>query len=127
MTFHFPRAFGAVICGLLVAACYSSRPIVDPSAKPPTQEGTVSGHVTTDSDAPVAGRIVRAVPLEQGVATYETTTNSTGAYTMKVRPGRYRLEVELRSGERLAKQPGETTINPSDLDPDQDFVVTLAR
>lgn len=119
------RAIGAAAVCLLLAACYTSRPAFDPSPKPPGQEGTVAGHVTTDTNAPVPSRIVRAVPVDGGDA-YETTTDDTGAYTMKVRPGRYRLEVALRQGERLVNEPGETNVNPSDLDPDRDFVIGRA-
>ena len=122
-----PRRLGLLAAAsLLLGACYTSRPAFDPSSKPPGQEGTLAGHVTTDSNAPVPGRIVRAVPVGDGAEPYETTTTGTGAYTMKVVPGRYRLEVELRQGERLVKEPGETKINPSDLDPGQDFVIGLA-
>jgi hypothetical protein len=44
---------------------------------------------------------------------------------MKVPPGKYRLEVELREGERLIKGPTETEVNASDLDPDRSFVIGL--
>ena len=53
------------------------------------------------------------------------TTNSAGTYSMKVPPGRYKLEVELREGERLIKGPAETEVNASDLDPDRSFVIGL--
>ena len=123
MTF---RLFGLLAgASLLLGACYTSRPAFDPSSKPPGQEGTLAGHVTTDSNVPVPGRIVRAMPVGGGAEPYETTTTDTGGYTMKVVPGRYRLELELREGERLVKQPGETNVNPSDLDPGQDFVIGL--
>ena len=72
--------------------------------------------------APVAGRVVRAIAVEGGQK-YEATTNSAGTYTLKVPPGHYRLEVELRPGEKLSKEPGETKINASDLDPNRDFVI----
>ncbi len=67
-------------------------------------------------------RVVRAVSIATGEK-FETTTNNAGTYTLKVPPGRYRLEVELREGERVVKQPAETEVNPSDLDPDRDFVI----
>ena len=106
--------------------CRTGTPIVDRGPKPPTQEGTIAGHVRTDSDAALVSRVVKAVSLSTGQV-YETTTNSAGTYTLKVPPGRYRLDVELRAGERLTQQPGETQINPSDLDPNRHFVVTVAR
>jgi len=107
-------------------ACYSSRPVIDTGAKPKGQEGTIAGHVSTDGDAPIVSRLVRAVPVD-GTSAYETSTNEAGSYTLKVPPGRYRLEVELRPGERIVKQPGENQVNPSDLDPDRNFVISAAR
>jgi Carboxypeptidase regulatory-like domain len=99
---------------------------VDTGTKPPTQDGTIAGHVSSAGSTPVVSRIVRAIAVDSGQK-YETTTNRAGTYTLKVPPGRYRLEVELRSGEKLAKEPGETKINSSDLDPDRDFVITPAQ
>jgi hypothetical protein len=50
-----------------------------------------------------------------------------GGYTIKVpEVGRYRIEVELREGEVVAKGPGETDINNGDLDPGRDFEITAA-
>ena len=49
-------------------------------------------------------RVVRAVSISTGEK-FETTTNNAGTYTLKVPPGRYRLEVELREGERLTSSP----------------------
>ena len=119
---------GTVTLGLslALAGCLSSRPVIDTSSGPTTQEGTIAGHVRTDGDDPIVSRMVRAVPAD-GSTPYETTTSGTGSYTLKVRPGRYRMEVELRSGERVVKEPGVTDVNPSDLDPDRDFVLTVSR
>jgi hypothetical protein len=97
-------------------------PVVDRGAKPPTTDGTIAGHVSESGGAPVASRVVRAVSIESGQK-FEVSTNSAGTYTLKVPPGHYRLEVELRPGEKLSKEPGETTINKSDLDPNRDFVI----
>ena len=116
----------AVGTALVAGACLSSRPVVDTGSKPPVQDGTIAGHVDTDGGAPVVTRKVRLVPVD-GSTPYETTTNSAGTYTVKVRPGRYRLEVELHPGERVVKQPEETEVNPSDLDPDRNFVISAAR
>jgi hypothetical protein len=110
---------------LFAPACRTGVPVIDTGSKPPTQEGTIAGHVTTEADAPVTSRVVRAIPIDGGQP-YETSTNAAGTYTLKVRPGRYRLEVEVRQGERLVKQPDQTEVNPSDLDPDRDFVLAPA-
>ena len=45
---------------------------------------------------------------------------------MRVPPGTYRLEFELRSGEALATAPQSTEVDPGDLDAGRDFVVTVA-
>ena len=80
--------------------------------------GTSSG----DGATPIAGRLVRAIAVEGGQKD-QATTNSAGTYTMKVPPGHYRLEVELRPGEKLSKEPGATKSDASDLDPNRDFVI----
>ena len=97
---------------------------MDRGEKPVSQAGTIAGHIRTSGNAAIVSRVVRAVSISTGEK-FETTTNNAGTYTLKVPPGRYRLEVELREGERLTKQPGETQINPSDLDPDRDFVIAV--
>jgi hypothetical protein len=55
------------------------------------------------------------------------TTGINGGYTLKVPEGTYRLEIELLPGEAVAKQPEETRVNRSDLDPRRDFVITARR
>jgi hypothetical protein len=105
------------------AACRTGVPVVDTGAKPPTVEGTIAGRVLTDGNAAVVSRVVRAIAADG--KRHEVTTNSAGTYTLKVPPGKYRLEVELRDGERLVKEPGETTVNASDLDPRRDFVIGI--
>jgi Carboxypeptidase regulatory-like domain len=112
----------AALVALGSSGCRTGVPVVDRGSKPPTQEGTIAGHVRTDGDVAVVSRLVRAVSVSTGQK-FETSTNSAGSYTLKVPPGRYRLEVELRPGEQLSKQPGETQINPSDLDPARNFVI----
>jgi hypothetical protein len=112
------------LLALGTTGCRTGIPVVDRGEKPPTQDGTIAGNVRTDSEAAVVTRVVRAVAVSTGQK-FETTTNNAGTYTLKVPPGRYRLEVELRAGERLSKEPGETQINASDLDPGRNFVVAV--
>ena len=111
-----------VLVAAVAAGCRTGVPVVDTGAKPPTPDGTIAGHVSAAGGTAVVARLVRAIGVENGQK-FETSTNSAGTYTLKVPPGRYRLEVELRSGEKLSKEPGETTINKSDLDPNRDFVI----
>ena len=74
---------------------------------------------------PLGGRKVTAVNVETG-GRVETSSTSTGGYTMRVPPGTYRLELELRSGEKLATTPDPTEVDPGDLDAGRNFVVAVA-
>ena len=114
-----------VFCSIAATGCRTGTPVVDTGPKPPTAEGTIAGKVTTDGNAPVLSRVVRAIAADG--RRHEVATNSAGTYTLKVPPGKYKLEVELREGERLVKQPGETEVNRSDLDPGRDFVIGVGR
>jgi hypothetical protein len=115
---------GATICVLLAAsaACHPG-PVIGGT----TQQvgGTIAG-IASASGGSVAlvGRKITAINTATQ-ARFDTTTASNGGYTMKVPEGTYRLEIELRPGETLSRQPGETHINNGDLDPRRDFVVTL--
>ena len=122
----FPRVqvVALTVAVAFAVACRIGVPVVDTGPKPPTQDGTIAGHVSTsDKAVAVQSRIVRAISVESGQK-FEATTNIAGTYTLKVPPGRYRLEVELRPGEKLVKEPGETEVHKSDLDPNRDFIIT---
>ena len=86
--------------------------------------GTIAGIVSTDTKAAIAGRKVTAIDTKTGTR-FDATTGVNGGYTIKVPEGTYRIEVELQPGETVAKQPAETRVNKSDLDPRRDFVITL--
>jgi hypothetical protein len=87
--------------------------------------GTIAGIVTTaDSTVAVPGRKVSVIDVNTG-SRYDTTTGANGGYTIQVPVGTYRLEIELRSGETLARQPEPTHVNNGDLDPHRDFVITV--
>ncbi len=97
------------------------RPIVGGSTVPnPT--GTISGTVTSSAGTPLDGRRVSAIDIATEMH-YDATTASNGGYTIKVPLGHYRLEVELRGGEQLAKQPGQTHITTADVDAQMNFVI----
>lgn len=114
------------VTALVAGGCRTGTPILDRGEKPVSVSGTIAGHVRSAGNAAVVSRVVRAVALSSGEK-FETTTNNAGTYTLKVPPGRYRLEVELRDNERVQKQPGETQVNASDLDPNRDFVIDVIR
>jgi hypothetical protein len=104
------------------AACHPG-PVLSPKE---AAGGTIAGIVSTDGNAAVPDRKVTAVDLATS-ARFEATTGPNGGYTIKVPEGTYRLEVELRPGEIVAKQPPETKINKSDLDPRRDFTIAVKR
>jgi hypothetical protein len=119
---HIPLALGL----LALIGCHPG-PVVDVSGTSRKDVGgTIAGIVTTDGNAPVAGRKVTVVNTDTG-ARFEGTTGPNGGYTIKVPQGNYRIEVTLLGGERVAKQPDPTHINNSDLDAQRNIVITAGR
>ena len=97
------------------------RPIVGGNVVPnPT--GTISGAVTNSAGTPLEGRRVTAIAMTTEQR-YVATTGKNGGYTIQVPPGRYRLEVELRGGDQIARQPEQTNVNVGDVDAQLDFVI----
>jgi carboxypeptidase family protein len=111
----------AAIALLTSLGCHPG-PIVDTGSKPAGVGGTIAGIVSSQANTPIADRKVTAIETTTGTR-YDATTGSNGGYTIKVPQGHYRLEVELRAGEKVVKQPNDTRINKSDLDPHRDFVI----
>ena len=122
-TLRTSRALAFASLVVMFAACRDTLITTDPGLK---VGGTIAGIVrATDGSVPLVTRKVTAVHVASG-ARFETTTGTNGGYTIKVpQEGRYRIEVELREGEVVAKGPGETTINNGDLDPGRDFEITV--
>ena len=115
-----------IALALVVSAAAACRaPVI--STEPDLKAGgTIAGIVrSTDGATPLASRMVTAINSQTGVR-FQTTTGTNGGYTIKVpEQGRYRLEVELRDGEAIAKGPEETDVNNGDLDPGRDFEITV--
>jgi hypothetical protein len=112
-------------CVVMTSAACHPGPVIDAGAKQPPVGGTIAGIVTTtDPSVAVPGRKVTATDTKSG-SRYDATTAANGGYTIKVPIGTYRIDVELRSGEALAKRPEVTRVNNSDLDPRRDFVITV--
>jgi hypothetical protein len=112
-----------VVLMMLSGGCAArhGRPLIGGSTIPnPT--GTISGNVTSSTGTPLEGRRVSAIDVTTE-AHFDAMTTKDGGYTIKVPPGRYRLEVELRGGDQLAKQPQQTSVNVGDVDEMMDFVI----
>jgi hypothetical protein len=108
-------------CLISTVACHPG-PIV--GAKSVSVGGTIAGVVSTnDSAVAVPGRTVTAINVRTG-SRHTATTAGNGGYTIQVPAGTYRLEIELRGGEKLAKKPDDTSVNNGDLDPGRDFTIT---
>ena len=123
------RSGSALAAGflLLSVACAPYGPVVDTGPKPEGVGGTVAGSVSADDGTtPVSARKVTAINTASG-ARFETSTATNGGYTIKVPAGTYRLEVEMRGGETVSKQPDATRVNVGDLDTDRDFVLSVRR
>jgi hypothetical protein len=46
---------------------------------------------------------------------------------VKVKPGRYRVELKLHDGEAIVKQPPVMNVNKSDVDAHADFLISRVR
>ena len=113
----------ALLVLMLSSGCGArhGRPILGGSVVPnPT--GTISGTVSNTTGTPLEGRRVSAIDMATEKR-YDVTTAKNGGYTLKVPPGRYRLEVELTGGDQLAQQPEQTNVNIGDVDERMDFVI----
>ena len=113
-----------VLVVLASVACHPG-PVISTDPKLPVG-GTIAGIVSTETNSAIPGRKVSAVDTATGTR-FDATTGTNGGYSIQVPEGTYRLEVELRPGEKVAKQPGETRINRSDLDPSRNFVIAGSR
>jgi carboxypeptidase family protein len=121
------RLIDRAIIATLLAAAVACHPFRGPVVGGTEQRvgGTIAGVVSaSDGTTALTGRKVTAINTATQ-ARYDATTATNGGYTIKVPEGTYRIEIELRAGETLSKQPGETHINNGDLDPHRDFVVTV--
>ena len=94
-------------------ACHPSRPVIDPGPRPDVG-GSISGMVSANEGTMLGARKVVALNVETG-APVGTSTAQSGGYTMRVPPGTYRLELEVRAGEALVTSPDPTDVDPGGL------------
>lgn len=117
-------AAAMVVLLMLSGGCAArhGRPVLGGSTIP-NPSGTISGNVRTTTGVALGGRRVSAIDVQASERHYDATTSVSGGYTIKVPPGRYRLEVELRDSDVLATQPPQTNVTPGDVDEEYDFVI----
>jgi hypothetical protein len=119
------RHLGASCAALVLlggAACRSGQPLLVSAIGDKTTPGTIGGIVSAVGGDRLAGRGVHAVHVVTSKR-YSAETNVTGGFSIKVPPGEYRLEVDLRPGEKVVREPGVVHINKSDLDANLEIVV----
>jgi len=116
-----------LLSALMLGACRRGVPIIDTAPQPAQPNGTISGNVRgPEGTTPIASRIVEVINVDTSERQRETTS-STGGFTFKLKPGKYRVELTLREGESIIKQPGIIDLNKSDVDAPADFVVGAGR
>jgi hypothetical protein len=104
-------------------ACRHAVMVADAGPEPPTPSGTISGQLQTPGNgAPVVGRTVTAINNADNQR-YQVRTSNTGGFTLKVPPGRYRIEVEQQPGETVTGAPIDQQVGPSDVD--SQIVITV--
>jgi hypothetical protein len=107
-----------------IAGCAPRGPVVDTGARPEGVGGTIAGSVRTVAETTaLSGRKVTATNQSTN-ARFETSTGTSGGYSLKVPTGTYRLDVELRTGETLDTRPDATDVGVGDIDSARDFVIT---
>ena len=110
-----------LFCAVIASSACHPGPVLSPGAKM-SVGGTIAGIVSTNGNAALPGRKVTAIDVASG-ARFDATTGTNGGYTIKVPEGTYRLEIALEPGESVVKQPADTKIQKSDLDPKRDFTI----
>lgn len=125
---HGLLLMSAALCAVLVlAACRTGVPVVDPNEGPASVSGTITGTLSAeDGTTAISGRRITAVNTATGER-ITATTSSTGGYTLKVPPARYRIEVELAAGEAIVKDEGTFTVSRSELQHDVDIRIGVKR
>lgn len=88
--------------------------------------GTIAGVVTGPADPTLADRTITVVNIETG-AQYQTATGQNGGYTLRVPPGRYRLEIQLREDERMAEKDAPILVVSGGIDVQKNIDVNQSR
>lgn len=108
-----------------ISACQREKTAAN--ARRAHEEATITGTVTgVERRSVVANREVHVIDTGTG-RRQSATTNATGGFTFKVRPGRYRVEIALRDGESVLRTPGVMHVSTSDADAHADLVIGRSR
>ena len=120
----------SLIVGLLMLftmGCRQGPPAIDRTIAAVEAFGTISGTVRGPQGTRfIGGRVVEVINTDTGERQRLRTSNG-GGFTFKVRPGKHRIQLELREGESLVKQPGVMNVSRSAVDAHADFIIGSAR
>jgi carboxypeptidase family protein len=120
-------SLGLVAAALFVVAACHGGPVIDLGTKPVQADGTISGTVRgPENTSAIEGRSVEVINVDTGER-QRVTTNNAGGFSVKVKPGNYRVELTLLDGEMIVKKPDVIHVNRSDVDAHADFVLGAAR
>ncbi len=101
----------AVTVGVLFLAVYTSacRMAIDAASDTSRQArdaGTIRGTLRGPEHlTPVDGRVVEIINIDTQER-QSVTTDTAGAFSLRVKAGKYRVDLPLRDGETLIRQPG---------------------
>ena len=116
-----------ILALLMVTACRRGGSDIDTAPQPSAADGTLSGTVRGSAGVnPIDGRRVEVVNVDTGER-QRATTNVAGGFSFRLRPGKYRVELALRDGESLIRQPGVIDLDRSEADTQAHFVVGSVR
>ena len=97
---HYTTLVASLLAG---AGCLPRTTIVTTSNA--AVGGTIAGVVTGPAEGSLGDRTITLVNTETGQR-FQTTTGQNGGYSLRVPAGTYRLDVQLRAGEKLAEENG---------------------
>ena len=111
---------------LLSIGCTRAAPGIERSSDGSPSLATLTGTVRGPRGASsIEGRPVEVINIETNER-HRVTTNARG-FAIKVKPGKYRVQVALQDGESLIRQPGVMHVSRSDDDAHADFVIESAH
>ena len=110
---------------LLSSACGGTAGGIDGRA-PATVSSTITGTVRGPEGRSPDGRAVELVNIESGER-LRVSTDPTGGFSFRVKPGKYRIVLPLRDGESVLREPGILDLHHPDAAIRADFVVENVR
>ena len=115
-------AFG--LCVISGSGCHPRTIVVSTSSA--AVGGTIAGVVTGPADRALADRTVTVVDIDTG-AHFQTATGQNGGYTLRVPPGKYRLEIQLRENERTTEKDAPILVVSGGIDVQKHVDVNQSR